>query len=77
MTGEHDNQCKKVMLGNFDIPANTQFHLALIVVHHDTEIRGEAKILAMVEAKIVLAMIIHHFTFVVSPTYGHAPMLLL
>ena len=32
--------------------------------------------LAMVEAKIILAMIIQHFSFVVSPTYVHDPMLL-
>ncbi|KAJ6874171.1 hypothetical protein NC651_032869 [Populus alba x Populus x berolinensis] len=31
--------------------------------------------LAIVEAKIVLAMIIKHYSFIVSPTYVHAPML--
>ncbi|XP_011036766.1 PREDICTED: cytochrome P450 734A1-like [Populus euphratica] len=31
--------------------------------------------LAIVEAKIVLAMLIKHYSFVVSPTYVHAPML--
>ncbi|KAJ8762404.1 hypothetical protein K2173_007564 [Erythroxylum novogranatense] len=33
--------------------------------------------LAIVEAKVVLAMIIRHYSFVVSPTYVHAPMLFL
>ncbi|GAA0156135.1 oxygenase [Lithospermum erythrorhizon] len=33
--------------------------------------------LAMVEAKIVLTMIIKHFTFVISPSYVHAPKMML
>ena len=32
--------------------------------------------LAVIEAKIVLAMIIRYFSFVVSPTYVHAPIVL-
>lgn len=31
--------------------------------------------MALVEAKIAVAMIIQRFSFVVSPTYAHAPML--
>ncbi|XP_050364894.1 cytochrome P450 734A1-like [Argentina anserina] len=33
--------------------------------------------LALVEAKVVLATIIRHYSFVVSPSYVHAPMLLI
>ncbi|KAI3464985.1 hypothetical protein Pfo_021648 [Paulownia fortunei] len=97
---------KNIKLGSLDVPANTQFNLPIVAVHHDTEIWGPdanefnplrfsqprkhlasylpfglgpricvGQNLAMVEAKIILATIIQHFTLTVSPSYVHAPIL--
>uniref|UniRef100_A0A1W7HBX9 Cytochrome P450 n=1 Tax=Scoparia dulcis TaxID=107240 RepID=A0A1W7HBX9_SCODU len=95
---------KKMKLGGLDIPANTQFSVPIIAVHHDIDIWGNdvnefnpmrfseprkhlasyfpfgigsriciGQNLAMVEAKIVLAMIIQRFSLTMSPSYVHSP----
>ncbi|KAL1816991.1 hypothetical protein ACET3Z_019565 [Daucus carota] len=95
---------KNVKIGSLNVPAGTEFYLALADVHHETEIWGPdanefnpsrfaeppkhlgsylpfglgsknciGRNLALVEAKIILAMIIKKFSFVVSPSYVHAP----
>lgn len=95
---------KNVKVGSLNIPAGTEFYVALADVHHETEIWGPdgnefnpsrfaeppkhlgayfpfglgsknciGRNLALVEAKIILAMIIKQFSSVVSPSYAHAP----
>jgi cytochrome P450 len=95
---------KNVKLGEIEVPAKTQFYIAVIEVHHDKKMWGEdanefnplrfaeprkhlasyfpfglgskicvAQNLALVEAKIALAIIIKHYSFTVSPSYVHAP----
>lgn len=95
---------KDIKLGDLEIPANTQFYVALAAVHHDTGIWGKDALefnpqrfvesrkhlasffpfalgprvcvgqnLAMVEAKIILAMIVKNFSLALSPSYVHAP----
>lgn len=97
---------KNVTLGGLNIPAGTEFYLAVAAIHHDKDIWGPdanefnpsrfseprkhfasyfpfglgsriciGQNLAMVEAKIVLAMIIKEFSFAVSPSYVHAPLM--
>ncbi|KAL0369066.1 UNVERIFIED_CONTAM: cytochrome [Sesamum calycinum] len=97
---------KNIKFGRLDIPANTEFNLPILAVHHDTEIWGSdanefnphrfseprkhmasyfpfgigprfcvGQNLAMVEAKIILAMIIQRFSLAISPSYVHAPVL--
>ncbi|KAL3571704.1 hypothetical protein D5086_025608 [Populus alba] len=99
---------KNVKLGTLDVPAGTQFFLALPSIHHDTDTWGKdanefkplrfneprnhlasffpfglgprtcvGKNLAIMEAKVALAMILRRYSFVVSPTYLHAPRLLI
>ncbi|KAL3840315.1 hypothetical protein ACJIZ3_024906 [Penstemon smallii] len=96
---------ENIKLRSLDIPANTQFYVAMTAVHHDTNIWGEdandfnplrfseprkhlasffpfglgpricvGQNLAVVEVKIVLAMILQRYSFVISPSYVHAPM---
>ncbi|PIN06972.1 Cytochrome P450 CYP4/CYP19/CYP26 subfamily [Handroanthus impetiginosus] len=96
---------QNIKLGSLDIPADTQFFIAMTAVHHDTERWGDdandfnplrfaeprkhlasffpfglghricvGQNLAVVEAKIVLAMILQQYSFVISPSYVHAPM---
>ncbi|KAB2626771.1 cytochrome P450 734A1-like [Pyrus ussuriensis x Pyrus communis] len=99
---------KKVKLGSLEIPVGAQIYLALVALHHDTDIWGEdakefipsrflepqrhsasfilfglgpricaGQISVVVETKLTLALIIQLYSFTVSPTYVHAPMLFL
>lgn len=95
---------KNVKVGSLNIPAGTEFYVALADVHRDKEIWGPdadefnpsrfaeppkhlgsylafglgsrncvGRNLALLETKITLAMLIKKFSFVVSPSYVHAP----
>lgn len=97
---------KDVKLGGLNIPAGTEFYIAVAAIHHDKDIWGAdanefnpsrfseprkqlasyfpfglgpriciGQNLAIVEAKIILAMIIKQFSFSVSPSYVHAPLM--
>ncbi|KAL0391985.1 UNVERIFIED_CONTAM: cytochrome [Sesamum radiatum] len=97
---------RNIKLGQLNIPANTEFNLPILAVHHDTEIWGDdanefnplrfseprkhlaaylpfgigprfcvGQNLAMVEAKIILAMIIQRFSIAISPSYIHTPIM--
>lgn len=96
---------RDILLGNLNIPAETQLYLAMAAVHRDVELWGEdadsfnplrfalprkhlasffpfslgprvcvGQNLAIVESRIILAMIIQQYTLMLSPTYVHAPM---
>ncbi|PIN12475.1 Cytochrome P450 CYP4/CYP19/CYP26 subfamily [Handroanthus impetiginosus] len=97
---------KNMKLGGLDIPANIEFNLPIVAVHHDTEIWGKdanefnpmrfseprkhlaayfpfglgpricvGQNLAMVETKVILAMILQQFSFAISPSYVHSPII--
>ncbi|CAI9116702.1 OLC1v1017927C1 [Oldenlandia corymbosa var. corymbosa] len=107
---KHRKTSKRIKLGELDVPADTEFFVPLVAVHHDPEIWGEdanefnpmrfmegkkkhniasyfpfglgprfcvGQTLAMVEAKVILAMIIKHFSFFLSPSYVHSPVMYL
>ncbi|GKB92828.1 cytochrome P450 CYP72A219-like protein [Tanacetum coccineum] len=78
---------EETKIGNITLPAGSRLMLHMMLLHHDPDIWGDdvnefnpdrfAEGVSKAEAKMALVMILQRFSFELSPSYSHAPHIIL